>query len=310
MDEKYYKVIGADGKSPTTRFDYSDYLPESDGTPGKWLPEIPDSRLLSDGYYASKYWNMWYVEGARIYEVEMRGVCRGTGAGVETQVCCAQIRLIRDATDALLSTLPACEFPQPKVSANTGVLNTGSRNTGNCNVGDFNTGNRNTGSLNSGDFNTGDRNSGMDNVGDGNFGTGNVGCENVGHSNTGSRNKGSYNSGSCNVGFANSGSFNIGNRNSGNWNIGSRHCGYFNTREPCAFMFDKPTNLKFSEIRLPKWLNFPNPREAFETATSKEVEQTLALPNFDFQIFEKITGISKSDFTRKLGRLPESAKQE
>lgn len=84
MDEKYYKVIGADGKSPTTRFDYSDYLPEN-AAPGKWLPEIPDSRLLADGYYASKYWNMWYAEGARIYEVEMRGVCRGTGAGVENR---------------------------------------------------------------------------------------------------------------------------------------------------------------------------------------------------------------------------------
>ena len=72
-------------------------------------------------------------------------------------------------------------------------------------------------------------------------------------------------------------------------------------------MFGKPTNLKFSEIRLPKWLNFPNPREAFEAATRGEIEQTLALPNFDFQIFEKITSISKSDFVRKLGSLQNSA---
>ena len=69
-------------------------------------------------------------------------------------------------------------------------------------------------------------------------------------------------------------------------------------------MFDKPTNLKFSEIRLPKWLNFPNPREAFEAAPTEEIEQTLSLPNFDFQIFEKITTISRSDFARKLGKFP------
>lgn len=69
MEEKYYKVISDDGKSPTKRFDYSPYLPSGNGVPGKWLPEIPENKLFSDGYYVSKYWNMWYVPGAKIYEV-------------------------------------------------------------------------------------------------------------------------------------------------------------------------------------------------------------------------------------------------
>lgn len=302
MKEKYYKVIAADGKSPTTRFDYAPYMPTPEKGAGAWLPEIPNNRLLADGYYASKYWNMWYKPNARIFEIQTRGELRDLGAGVEKQICCSQIRLVKDVTEALLATLPDPEPIDPQTSANTGVNNTGKHNTGNFNTGDFNTGNCNTGALNSGDFNTGDRNTGIDNVGDGNFGTGNVGSNNIGHSNTGSFNEGSYNSGDHNKGFANSGSFNVGNRNSGKWNICSRSCGFFNTQEPNAIMFDKPTDLKLSQIRLPKWLNFPNPRETFESAPIAQLEKTLALPNFDFAIFEKITGISKADFSRRLGR--------
>ena len=73
MNEKYYKVIAANGLSPTKSFNYSDYLPK-DGKPGKWLPEIKEAEIRKSGYYASKYWNMWYVEGARIYEVEAENV--------------------------------------------------------------------------------------------------------------------------------------------------------------------------------------------------------------------------------------------
>ena len=42
---------------------------------------------------------------------------------------------------------------------NTGNCNTGNCNTGNCNTGDWNTGDRNTGDRNTGDWNTGDWNS-------------------------------------------------------------------------------------------------------------------------------------------------------
>nr|DAN37739.1 MAG TPA: pentapeptide repeat protein [Caudoviricetes sp.] len=44
---------------------------------------------------------------------------------------------------------------------NTGKANTGLCNTGNCNTGNCNTGNWNTGNWNTGDWNTGDRNTGL-----------------------------------------------------------------------------------------------------------------------------------------------------
>ena len=230
----------------------------------------------------------------------VEGVSRAECAGVEKQVCCSRIRLLKDVTADLVPTLLPAEISDSENFANTGVGNTGKHNTGNWNCGDFNTGNRNTGSLNSGDFNTGDSNSGIDNVGDRNCGSGNVGCDNTGHSNTGNFNKGSYNSGDYNRGFANSGSFNVGNRNSGKWNIGNRNSGYFNTIPPKIFMFNRPVDVEISDIKLPKWLNFPNPPKAFERASVEEIEQTLNLPNFDYEIFERITGVSKSDFERKL----------
>ena len=122
------KLFPDDGKSPTKRFDYSPYLPSENGTPGKWLPEIPENKLFSDGYYVSKYWNMWYVPGAKIYEVEVEGVSRAECAGVEKQVCCSRIRLLKDVTADLVPTLPPAEFSDSENFANTGVGNTGKHN--------------------------------------------------------------------------------------------------------------------------------------------------------------------------------------
>lgn len=303
MNEKYYKVIAANGLSPTKSFNYSDYLPK-DGKPGKWLPEIKEAEIRKSGYYASKYWNMWYVEGARIYEVEAENVFKSETPGVEKQICCAKMRLLRDVTEELLATLPEQEIQcdsSGKAPYNTGIFNTGIGNTGSYNPGNFNTGNRNTGNLNRGDFNTGDSNSGIDNVGDNNDGSGNVGCNNTGHSNTGSFNIGSFNTGDFNCGYANCGSFNKGNRNVGNWNIGSYNAGFFNTTDACVRMFNKPTNLKISQVKIPKWLNYKDPKKAFLKAEKGDVILALKLPNFDFEIFEKLTGISKLDFQEKLG---------
>lgn len=304
MAEKYYKVIAQSGLSPTKSFDYSRYLPKN-GEAGEWLPEIKNAEIRKSGYYASKYWNMWYVEGARIYEVEVEGVEKSETFGVEKQICCARMRLLRDVTEELLATLAPAETQPNAVQKrpyNTGIFNTGIGNTGSFNTGNFNTGNRNTGNLNRGDFNTGDSNSGIDNVGDNNDGSANVGCNNIGHSNTGNGNIGSFNTGDFNRGYANCGSFNKGNRNVGNWNIGSYNAGFFNTEDSCVRMFNKPTNLKISEVKLPKWLNFRDAKSAFLKAENSEAEAALNLPNFDFEIFEKVTGISKSDFEKKLGR--------
>ncbi len=292
MDEKYYKVIDSKAKSICTRFDYNDYLPRN-GKAGEWLPKI-DNILDGDGYYISKYWNMWYAEGARVYEVDFKGSLLSTDRGVEKQICCSQIRFLRDVTDELVPTLSDSKF-------NLGAENTGERNLGAHNTGDRNIGNRNTGKLNKGDFNTGDCNEGIDNVGDNNKGSANVGSRNKGHSNTGDFNEGSYNSGSFNKGNSNTGNFNVGNRNTGKWNIGNYNCGHFNIGNALPTMFGKPVDPNvYAKLILPNWLNKKDIKAAFEEASIQEIEKTLSLPNFDHDIFEKITGISKADFESKL----------
>ena len=78
---------------------------------------------------------------------------------------------------------------------NTGNCNTGNRNTGNRNTGNRNTGNRNTGNCNTGDCNTGDWNTDDWNTGDGNTGNCNTGNRNTGDWNTGDWNMSNYNTG-------------------------------------------------------------------------------------------------------------------
>ena len=94
----------------------------------------------------------------------------------------------------------------------TGRCNTGNRNTGNRNTGDCNTGNRNTGDCNTGNRNTGNRN--------------------TGNRNTGNRNTGDCNTGDCNT---------------GDWNKSSFNTGCFNTEEQKIMLFNKPSNMTYSE---------------------------------------------------------------
>lgn len=150
---------------------------------------------------------------------------------------------------------------------------------------------------------------------------------NSGNWNTGHYNSGSYNSGDYNSGHYNSGSYNSGNCNSGNWNSGSWNSGFFNTDEPTIRMFNKDTGLKRNEIRFPSFLNFDltiwvskeqasneelekhkkeietcngflkslDYKDAFQKAwneASEEEHQLVKnLPNFDADIFYKISGI-------------------
>lgn len=290
MADEYYKVILPDGTSPTKEFDYGAYLPSS-GAPGPWLPEIKDAQIRKKGYYVSKYWRFWYREGARVFVCQCKGlVCESTN-GVEKQACCSTLRLVKEITQEALAQ------PSDK-NFNLGNFNTGLSNIGEANPGNFNIGSRNTGSLNMGDFNTGDSNTGIDNVGDENLGSLNTGSHNTGHSNSGSFNKGSYNSGDYNEGHANSGSFNKGNRNTGKWNACNYSSGFFNTLEPCAVMFDKPTNIKVSQVRLPKWLQKPDIKKALSEAETGDIMSTFDLPNFDAEIFERITGIGKEQILK------------
>ena len=75
------------------------------------------------------------------------------------------------------------------------IVNLGKNCTGVCNTGDCNTGNRNTGNRNTGNRNTGNRNTGNRNTGDWNTGIWNTGNRNTGNRNTGDWNKSSFNNG-------------------------------------------------------------------------------------------------------------------
>ena len=95
---------------------------------------------------------------------------------------------------------------------NIGKNCTGRCNTGDCNTGDWNTGDWNTGNRNTGDWNTGNRNTG-----------------------------------DCNTGDCNTGNRNTGNRNTGDWNKSSFNTGCFNTEEQKIMLFNKPSDMTYSE---------------------------------------------------------------
>jgi hypothetical protein len=201
---------------------------------------------------------------------------------------------------------------------NSGDWNSGNRNSGDWNSGYGNSGNRNSGYGNSGDWNSGYGNSGDGNSGDGNSGYGNSGNRNSGYGNSGNRNSGDWNSGDGNSGYGNS-----GNRNSGDWNSGYGNSGYFNTEIPLYF-FNKPSTILYTKELENKLRNLnvkpiltytysaemteqeknDNPshkttggflrktqRMNWNFLTEEDKSLILSLPNYDDDIFEKISGI-------------------
>ena len=75
----------------------------------------------------------------------------------------------------------------------------------------------------------------------------NTGDCNTGDCNTGNRNTGDCNTGNCNTGNRNTGDWNTGNRNTGDWNKSSFNTGCFNTEEQKIMLFNKPSNMTYSE---------------------------------------------------------------
>jgi len=203
-----------------------------------------------------------------------------------------------------------------KSKTNNGDRNNGNRNNGNRNNGNRNNGNRNNGDWNNGDQNNEDRNNGNRNNGSWNNGDWNNGNENNGDRNNGNRNNGDWNNGDRNN----------GNRNNGDRNNGNYFYWHFNIWEPQFLMFWKKArneNIIFPNyfyFELTKWI-YPsdmtdlekkdNPlfwitnwflkiysyKEAwklsFDSASKKGIEQTIDLKNFNYKIFEQITGITK-----------------
>ena len=136
-------------------------------------------------------------------------------------------------------------------------------------------------------------------------------------------NIGVNNCGGRNIGFSNLGFANQGVRCTGAYNKGYDVLGMFNTSARCFYMFNKPvpkgtgTWLDVYDLSLPAFLQrqFKHGEpavdeeraekyeqltvmEAFKEAAKqedwpKQHKQLLELPNFDYGIFEEITGISK-----------------
>ena len=106
---------------------------------------------------------------------------------------------------------------------------------------------------------------------------------NTGYHNSGNYNSGYYNSGNCNSGYYNSGYYNSGNYNSG----------IFNTNEPYIRAFNRVTTLRYSDfLKSIDYDFYALCRRISEKALNDgDRERIMDLPNFDAEIFKKITGI-------------------
>lgn len=198
------------------------------------------------------------------------------------------------------------------------LVNKGKHNTGQLNYGDSNTGRQNYGSSN-----TGSKNDGYWNTGNANEGVLNSGRGNQGTSNTGSYNQGKYNSGNMNVGNFNSGDINVGNNICGVFN--------YKKEDDRIYMFNKLSHWTYQDwldsraariisgnFMLNKWVNIhdmtpqeriDNPRyeelggylktysykeawqEMWSILSPNEKQSIISLPNFDKEVFYKITGV-------------------
>ena len=207
---------------------------------------------------------------------------------------------------------------------NTGHSNSGNRNSSNYNTGDYTTGDCNSGSRNSGNYNIGNYNTGY-----GNSGNHNSGDYNTGDYNTGDCNSGDWNSGDWNSGNGNSGYWNSGDNNSGYLNTSTQeYCFIFNkpveksvlsiTKFPAFMRFtltewipdskmsqqEKNQHPEYATVGgyLKKYAYKEAFRKSFEEAKRlpdwpEQLEMLKALPNFNFKIFEEISGITAGELT-------------
>jgi hypothetical protein len=203
---------------------------------------------------------------------------------------------------------------------NSGNLNSGNYNSGNYNSGDYNSGNLNSGNYNSGNYNSGDYNSGNLNSGNYNSGSYNSGDYNPGDYNSGDYNSGDYNSGDYNPGYCNSGNYNLGMFNSDEpcVRLFNKQTKYkyndkiFNrVKEIIANNFyqnfvvwvseDKMTEQEKKDYPSYKttggYLRTASYKDAWklmwDNISKEDKKEFYKLPNFDWKIFTKITGIKK-----------------
>jgi len=182
-------------------------------------------------------------------------------------------------------------------------------NTKNQNIWDRNTGYKNTGNRNTGNRNTGDRNTGY---------------KNTGNTNTGNRNTGNTNTGNRNIGNKNVGYLNTITPTK--WYIFDKEYEWiYDIDFPSWFYFDVKTTERFNFDDMTQEQKEQYPlaesiwgylhkyevsdnlhkewRESFDKADEEDVASTLELPNFNYEVFEKISWVTKEDFDRKLWKI-------
>ena len=200
---------------------------------------------------------------------------------------------------------------------NTGRLCTGLGNSGNYNSGNCNSGYYNSGNHNSGDYNNGNRNSGNCNIG----------YYNSGNRNSGNRNSGNYNIGYYNSGNRNSGNYNSGDWNktsfsNGCFNTVEPKIHLFNKPSEWTYLDWLNSDARYLLNKIPGdalgyiWLEDMTDEEKaaqpeaevtrgylkqidnsklrsdwWNSLDEKEKEVIKSIPNFDKEIFKKVTGI-------------------
>ena len=183
------------------------------------------------------------------------------------------------------------------------LVNTGKDNTGRGNAGNWNAGNRNTGNWNAGNWNAGNRNTGNRNAGNRNTGDENTGDENTGNRNTGDWNSTDFSTGCFNTKEEKIRLFNKRSKwTYRDWRCSSARdlmcdCPYTKTvwiNEKYMTDSEKEENstwkrtggyLKTIEVT-------DEDRQAWwDNLDDEEQEEIKSLPNFDKDIFKKITGI-------------------
>ena len=153
---------------------------------------------------------------------------------------------------------------------------------------------------------------------------------NTGKGDTGLCNTGNWNTGNRNTGYWNTGNRNTGDWNTGNWNKCNNETGFFNSKDNkyCNVFNKKCLRSKFIEAKKPDfiydvnpnvWVDWDNMNDdekkthpnsdtqggylksismeeawkiAFEKATDEDIELLKKLPNYDYEVFSEITGLT------------------
>ena len=205
---------------------------------------------------------------------------------------------------------------------NSGNRNSGNRNSGDCNSGDWNSGDWNSGNRNSGNRNSGNRNSGDCNSGDWNSGDWNSGNRNSGNRNSGNRNSGNRNSGDWNSGNRNSGDWNKTNFSNGCFNTEEPKIFLFNKPSDWTYRDWLNSDARYLLNQIPRnvvdwiWSDDMTDEEKeqhpeyevvggylkildesecgqlwWDSLSERYKNIIKAMPNFDKEIFEDVTGI-------------------